>query len=57
MQMRREGGDQGREDGGSGEVPDAVGEDYVVVGRPRVGGEIGDGEGGVEFDAGADGGG
>lgn len=32
-------------------------EDYVVVGRPGVGGEIRDREGGVEFDAGAHGGG
>jgi hypothetical protein len=57
MQMWREGRDQVREDRGSGEVPDAVCEDYVVVGRPGVGREIGDGERGVEVDAGAQGGG
>ena len=54
--MRREGRDQLREHGRSIEIPDTVREDDVVVGRPGVGGEIGDGECGVEVNPRAQGG-
>lgn len=47
--MRLKGRDHLRKNGRSREVPDTVREDYIIVGRPSVGREIGDGECGVEF--------
>lgn len=51
--MRLKGLDQLREHGRSREIPDTVREDDIIVWRPGVRCEIGDGECGVEGDPGA----